>query len=67
MPEPQLSRLVNVREAAQILRVHAATVDRYIKRGDLPAYHIGGVTRIRLADLAEFVVGDPVIPTKSRT
>ena len=64
MSEPQVSRLVSMREAASILHVSTSTVDRYIHRGDLKGYRIGGLTRIRLADLAEFQIADPIIPKK---
>jgi excisionase family DNA binding protein len=60
MAEHQLSQLLSKRQAAKILGISAASVDRAIARGDLPAYRIGNLVRIRLIDLAKFQQADPV-------
>jgi excisionase family DNA binding protein len=62
MLEPQVSRSVSMHEAAVILHVSDASIRRYIARGELKAYRIGGLARIRLVDLAGFQVADPILP-----
>lgn len=47
---------VTVAEAAELLHVSQSTIWRWIKQGDLPAYHVGKRhVRIRRADLEQMV------------
>jgi excisionase family DNA binding protein len=48
--------LITVAEAARLLRVSAVTVQRWLRQGRLPAYHVGpSAVRIRRADLAQVI------------
>ncbi len=49
-----MEKYLTVEEVSQELRVAPETVQRYIKRGDLPALKVGGVYRILAADYEEF-------------
>jgi len=47
--------VVTVTEAAEFLHVHRSTLDRMIKRGELPgAFRVGGVWRFKLDELERF-------------
>ena len=67
-----VEKMVSVEEAAEVLGLHPATVQRAIKRGDLPATRIGRKWRIRPSDLepryhAEATAGaSPKTTTKGR-
>ncbi len=50
--------IVTTAEAAKRLRVHPATVRRWIEKGDIPAIRFGrGRYRIRTADLDSVLAG----------
>ncbi len=44
-------RLYTAEEVAHLLRVHPRTVHRMIKRGELDAFTVGGIYRIRQSAL----------------
>jgi excisionase family DNA binding protein len=46
-----VEKMVGVAEAAEVLGIHPATVQRAIKRGELPATRVGRKWRVRLSDL----------------
>jgi excisionase family DNA binding protein len=47
--------VVTVTEAAEFLHVHRSTLDRMIKRGELPgAFRVGGGWRFKLDELERF-------------
>lgn len=45
--------LLAPREVAERLAVHPSTVARWVQRGVLPAWRVGGVIRIRWADVIQ--------------
>ena len=51
---PSLERLLTLREAAEILRLHPRTVREYVRRGELEGRVIGGRWRFRRRDLEAF-------------
>lgn len=56
LPEPPLSRrLHKPREVAELLGCSYSMALALIRRGDLPAVHVGRLPRVRDADLAAFL------------
>ena len=53
--EYQRSRLLTIKEVAQIMRVHRSTVSRYITSGELKAYGIGNRKLVKEEDLWLFI------------
>lgn len=49
-----MENLLNVNQAAFILKVHPLTIRRYIKEGKLKAVKAGGNVRIKESQLVEF-------------
>lgn len=47
----------NRREAAEYLGVHLNTLDRYVKRGSIPAHRIGAAVRIHRDELDAAMFG----------
>jgi excisionase family DNA binding protein len=45
--EPESLRLLTLREAAQMLQVSTRTLQRMIRKHDLPAFKVGGQWRDR--------------------
>jgi len=58
-PAPIGERLLNLNEAAEILRLHPRTVREYIRRGELEGRLIGGRWRFRRKDLDAFYENAP--------
>jgi len=56
-PEPLPSPFLTVQEVAAHLRVHAGTMYRIIKRGDLRALRVGGDWRIDKEELNRWLKG----------
>lgn len=56
MPDP--SDLLTVAEAAAILRLHPVTVQRLLRRGELPGVRVGRQWRIRRTDLDDRLRGE---------
>lgn len=56
------ARDVDIKEAAEIMRVHTNTVRRYIYSGKLSAHKVGGMIRINTNDIDEFLRGVPIVP-----
>jgi excisionase family DNA binding protein len=53
--EPGLRRLLPVAAAAEYLGVSRATVERLVRRGELPVVKIGGSTRYDVGDLDSYI------------
>jgi excisionase family DNA binding protein len=52
-------RLLTLKEAAEILRLHTRTVREYVRRGELEGRVIGGRWRFRRKDLDAFYENAP--------
>ncbi len=52
-------RLLNLREAADVLRLSTRTVREYVQRGEIEGRLIGGRWRFRRADLDAFFANAP--------
>jgi excisionase family DNA binding protein len=53
--EPENLRLLTLREAAQMLQVSPRTLQRLIRKNDLPAFKVGGQWRVRESQLAQWI------------
>jgi len=53
--EPESLRLLTLREAAQMLQVSPRTLQRLIRKHDLPAFKVGGQWRVRESQLAQWI------------
>ena len=53
-------QLVSLEQAAGLLAVSLRTVDRMVKRGELPVVRVGRLRRIRSHDLETLAAGDAV-------
>jgi excisionase family DNA binding protein len=60
---PQDNRLVNVVEVAEYLACSERHVWNLIARGDLPAYRLGAITRLRVDDLRAYVDANRAVAT----
>jgi excisionase family DNA binding protein len=58
-PKPIGERLLNLREAADVLRLSTRTVREYVQRGEIEGRIIGGRWRFRRADLDAFFANAP--------
>jgi len=58
-PAPIGERLLTLREAAEVLRLHPRTVREYIRRGEIAGRIIGGQWRFRRKDLDAFYENAP--------
>lgn len=52
-------RLLTIREAAEVLRLHPRTVREYLRRGELEGRLLGGRWRFRRKDLDAFFENAP--------
>ena len=50
-------RLLTLPEAAELLQVSTRTLQRMIRRKDLPAFKVGGQWRVRESQLARWIEG----------
>lgn len=58
-PAPIGERLLTIREAAEVLRLHPRTVREYVRRGELEGRLIGRRWRFRRKDLDAFYENAP--------
>jgi excisionase family DNA binding protein len=61
-----MENLLNVRQAAFILKVHPLTIRRYIKDGKLKAVRIGGNVRIKESQLSDLNKDFSSTPSKKQ-
>lgn len=54
-----MSDLLDVKEAAEYLRINEQTVRRLAREGAIPAFKVGGIWRFRRSALDEFEAGAP--------
>lgn len=59
----KLNSVLTIGEVAEILRVHPATIYRLVKKGDLPAFKIGGNWRINLKVLDAWLTDGSLRPS----
>jgi excisionase family DNA binding protein len=59
--ERALDRVITVREVAQLLKVHQATVYRLAKTRDLPGFRLGKAWRFRLQDVETWMKKSSVL------
>lgn len=50
-------RLLTLPEAAELLHVSTRTLQRMIRRNDLPAFKVGGQWRVRESQLTRWIEG----------
>ena len=50
-------RLLTLPEAAELLNVSTRTLQRMIRRSELPAFKVGGQWRVRESELARWIQG----------
>ncbi len=62
-----MENLLNVRQAAYILKVHPLTIRRYIKDGKLKAVRAGGNVRIKESQLLDFNKDFYSTPSRKQT
>ena len=55
-------RFLSLAEVAKRVRVHRLTLTKYIERGDLKAYRIGAVYRLRQEDVDDWLERSRVQP-----
>jgi excisionase family DNA binding protein len=53
--------VLTISEVAEVLRVHPTTIYRAVKRGELPAFKIGGNWRVSRASLELWLTAGPRI------
>jgi excisionase family DNA binding protein len=58
-PAPIGEKLLTLREAAEVLRLHPRTVREYVRGGEIKGRIIGGRWRFRRADLDAFFENAP--------
>jgi excisionase family DNA binding protein len=54
--------VMTVYDVAQYLSCHPGTVYRLLKRGDIPAFHLGSDWRFRRDQIDRWIVGRQVAP-----
>jgi excisionase family DNA binding protein len=66
-PQFEADQLLKPEDIARWMNVSRRTVMRWVKRGQLDAYQIGNVTRIRPADFLHFLERHDTGERRSRT
>ena len=61
MPEPEIEWL-STQDAARRLGITPRTLYRFIDLGDLPAYRLGRVIRLKADDVAAFIDASRIEP-----
>lgn len=60
-------RLLTLPEAAELLHVSTRTLQRMIRRNELPAFKVGGQWRVRESQLTRWIQGREILPTLQQT
>ena len=55
-------RLLTLPEAAELLHVSTRTLQRMIRRNELPAFQVGGQWRVRESQLTQWIQGRETAP-----
>lgn len=55
-------RLLTLPEAAELLHVSTRTLQRMIRRNELPAFKVGGQWRVRESQLTKWIQGRETAP-----
>lgn len=58
--DPVVTLTLQYEDVAKSLRVSARTVRRMVRAGELPVVEVGGMPRVRMWDLVDYVEGLPV-------
>lgn len=53
--EPNQDKLINKKEAANLLGCSTSTIDNYARRGDLPRYRIGSAVRFKPSEVLALI------------
>lgn len=62
-----MEKLISKAAAAEMLDVSIDTLDRLVRRGELPMYRISGSARFLESELLQFVYSNQVRPQSKRT
>jgi excisionase family DNA binding protein len=65
--DPVVTLTLAYEDVARSLRVSPRTVRRMAKAGELPVVEVGGMPRVRVRDLVDYVDGLPVRDNKETT
>ena len=60
--DTEILRLLTLPEAAELLHVSTRTLQRMIRRNELPAFKVGGQWRVRESQLTKWIQGRETAP-----
>ena len=53
-----MTKILTLKEVAEILRIHPTTAYRMLKAGDLPCFKVGSDYRFKLSDIEKLIQGE---------
>ena len=59
-------KILTIVEVSNFLRLHPTTVYRFVRRGELPAFKIGGGWRVNMHELNRWCIARHVALTSAR-